>query len=551
MLAKFSVRKPFTVLVAVVLVIVLGVVSFQNMTPDLLPEIELPYVVVMTTYVGATPETVEREVTRPVEQSLSTLDHVDTVTSTSGANFSVVFLQFTDDADLDYAALAIREKLTQLQGSWSDDIGTPSILKISPDLLPVSVAAVSRDGYDTVALSSLVEEDLLTRLEGVEGVASVNPSGLIRNVIEVHIDEERIAEVNEKLRAEVERQMTEKAEELKSQRAELQDKLDELSDGESQLAEGKDELTRQQESVAAELAEAQAELDRQKQTLLQGKMELLNGIAEVEAQTKSVEQTLQTVRNLQSNVEKAEFALSQAQTAQESLTQLQDAVTQLTQARAAMIAAAGQMGMDEAAAEAYLRENSPEFAQLEEGLAHIDEVLAAAGTSREALPQAIETAAAGARAAESGLRTLDEALAAQGLTRESLKTAISQAESGKAQLEATKKQLQASLEELEGRYPGLQFTEGLRRPALKELLRAGVDFASALEVACLPEIRAYLEEEAARRAAERLAQNAARAKENAVAAAGTAAYPSGAHAMTKKDRDEIVRRVLAGEEIRL
>lgn len=112
-------------------------------------------------------------------------------------------------------------------------------------------------------------------------------------------------------------------------------------------------------------------------------------------------------------------------------------------------------------------------------------------------------------------------------------------------------QWRGSLEELEGRYPGLQFTEGLRRPALKELLRAGVDFASALEVACLPEIRAYLEEEAARRAAERLAQNAARAKENAVAAAGTAAYPSGAHAMTKKDRDEIVRRVLAGEEIRL
>ena len=110
MLAKFSVRKPFTVLVAVVLVIVLGVVSFQNMTPDLLPEIELPYVVVMTTYVGATPETVEREVTRPVEQSLSTLDHVDTVTSTSGANFSVVFLQFTDDAGEADAAAGVLER---------------------------------------------------------------------------------------------------------------------------------------------------------------------------------------------------------------------------------------------------------------------------------------------------------------------------------------------------------------------------------------------------------------------------------------------------------
>ena len=164
MLSKFSVRKPFTVLVAVILVIVLGVVSYMNMTPDLLPEIELPYVVVMTTYVGATPEAVESEVTRPIERSLSTLDNVDNITSTSGANYSVVFLQFTGDADLEYAALAIREKLTQLSGSWSDDVGIPTIMKISPDLMPVSVAAVSREGYDTVALSSFVEDELLTRL---------------------------------------------------------------------------------------------------------------------------------------------------------------------------------------------------------------------------------------------------------------------------------------------------------------------------------------------------------------------------------------------------
>ncbi|MDD3169103.1 MAG: efflux RND transporter permease subunit, partial [Eubacteriales bacterium] len=91
MFSKYSVRKPFTVLVAVILVVVLGVVSYMNMTPDLLPKINLPYVVVMTTYVGATPETVESEVTRPIEQSLSTLDDVDTITSTSGASYSVVF----------------------------------------------------------------------------------------------------------------------------------------------------------------------------------------------------------------------------------------------------------------------------------------------------------------------------------------------------------------------------------------------------------------------------------------------------------------------------
>ena len=77
MFSKFSVKKPLTVLVGVVIALVLGVVAFTRMTPDLLPNINLPYEVIITAYPGATPEQVEQEVTRPIEQAMATLDHVE------------------------------------------------------------------------------------------------------------------------------------------------------------------------------------------------------------------------------------------------------------------------------------------------------------------------------------------------------------------------------------------------------------------------------------------------------------------------------------------
>ena len=101
MFSKFSVKKPLTVLVGVVIALVLGVVAFTRMTPDLLPNINLPYAVIITAYPGATPEQVEQEVTRPIEQAMATLDHVEEITSVSRENSSQVMLQLTDDANMD------------------------------------------------------------------------------------------------------------------------------------------------------------------------------------------------------------------------------------------------------------------------------------------------------------------------------------------------------------------------------------------------------------------------------------------------------------------
>ena len=97
MLSKFSVKKPYTILVGVIMAIVLGVVSLTRMTTDLLPNISLPYVIVMTTYVGASPETVEMVVTKPVESAMATISNIEGISSVSSENYSVVIMEFAQE----------------------------------------------------------------------------------------------------------------------------------------------------------------------------------------------------------------------------------------------------------------------------------------------------------------------------------------------------------------------------------------------------------------------------------------------------------------------
>ena len=97
MLSKFSVKKPYTVLVGIVLIIVLGIVSFTNMTTDLLPDINMPYAVVITTYPGASPSQVEEVVSKPVEQAMATVSNIQNVQSISSENMSMVVLGESGD----------------------------------------------------------------------------------------------------------------------------------------------------------------------------------------------------------------------------------------------------------------------------------------------------------------------------------------------------------------------------------------------------------------------------------------------------------------------
>ena len=268
MMAKFSVKKPMTVFVCMVLIILLGVVSFTRMTPDLLPNLDFPYVVIVTSYPGASPEQVETEVTRAIEQSVATLENISDMQSTSSENVSMVMLEFNEDANMDATTMNIREKLDQLRGSWSDKVGQPYILKMNPNMLPVNVSAVAREGYSTVELSAFVEEVLLPQLEGTEGVASISTSGMVAQQLHVVFREDLIDALNDRIRAAIDEKFLEAEEEIADGRAELEDGKKKLASGQQMLNQGKQELETAASEAEQQFDAAEAELQAKQSELL-------------------------------------------------------------------------------------------------------------------------------------------------------------------------------------------------------------------------------------------------------------------------------------------
>ena len=192
MLSKFSVKKPYTVVVGVVLIIVLGVVSFTKMTVDLLPSMNLPYAIVMTTYPGASPEQIEEVVTKPVEQTMATVSNIKNIMSMSSENASTVMLEFEQTANMDSATIEMRESLDQIKGFWPDEVTNPMIIKLNPDMMPVLVAAVSADGETSTQVSKTIEDEVIPEIESVEGVASVPAVGNIEETVEITLNDDKI-----------------------------------------------------------------------------------------------------------------------------------------------------------------------------------------------------------------------------------------------------------------------------------------------------------------------------------------------------------------------
>ena len=231
-MAKFSVKKPLTVFVVVLAVIVLGVVSYLKMTPDLIPNMDFPYVIIVTTDPGASPEAVESDITKPMEQSMATLDQIKEVTSTSKNSVSMVLLEFEDGVNMDTISVDIQQKISVLQGQWDDMVGTPYVLKINPSVLPVMVAAVSREGMDVYDLSDLVTDELTGKLEGISGVASVSVSGAVTREAHVILDQQKMDKLSATLEDAVKKQ-------LKKAETKLRDAEKKIEDGQSALNSAK------------------------------------------------------------------------------------------------------------------------------------------------------------------------------------------------------------------------------------------------------------------------------------------------------------------------
>ncbi len=199
LLSQFSVKKPYTVIVAVIIVIMLGVVSVMNMSADLLPSMNLPYAIVSTTYIGASPDEVELIVTKPIEQSMSSISNIKSVSSVSNENMSVVILEFTQTANMDSAVIEMRESLDLISAYMPDGVGSPMIIKLNPDMMPVMVLSAAVEGQKINESSKFLENSIIPELESVEGIASVSPTGLIESDIHVILRETKIEEVNKKI----------------------------------------------------------------------------------------------------------------------------------------------------------------------------------------------------------------------------------------------------------------------------------------------------------------------------------------------------------------
>lgn len=278
MLSKFSVKKPYTVLVAVVLAVVLGVVSFTRMTTDLLPNISLPYVIVMTTYPGASPETVETVVTKPVESSMATVSNIESISSVSSENYSMVILEFSQSTDMNAVSLEIRENLDQIKSYWDDSVGNPIIMKLNPDMLPVMIAAVGGNNMDSAQVTSLTENTIIPELESIEGVASASATGLLEESVNVVIRQEKIDAINEQVFGSIDVEIDEAKEELNESKQEVYDGQTELANAKQELEDSKQKLVDSQQ----ELEDSRKELEDGKQKLADGRTEIAENKTKLE-----------------------------------------------------------------------------------------------------------------------------------------------------------------------------------------------------------------------------------------------------------------------------
>lgn len=251
---KQSVKKPFAILVAVIVVMMLAAVSLTRMTTDLLPTISTPYMMVITTYPGASPERVEMDVTEPLEGVLSTVTGVENFSSSSAENYSMIMLEFEESTDMDSALVKVNTAIDTVEGSLPDLCSTPSLMEISMDMMATMYVAVDRDDMDIYQLTDYVNDTLSPYLQRRSGVASVSPLGLVEESVEIRLNQEKVDEVNRRLSRTVEDQLAEAE-------AELEDAQAEIDDGKAQLDSGESQLAAAQQSTSQQLGEATRQMN--------------------------------------------------------------------------------------------------------------------------------------------------------------------------------------------------------------------------------------------------------------------------------------------------
>ncbi len=499
MLGKFSVKKPYTVLVAVVLVIVLGVVSFTKMSTDLLPSISLPYVIVMTPYPGASPETVEMVVTKPVEASMATVSNIEGISSVSSENYSTVILEFAQSTDMNAVSLEIRENLDQIKSYWDDSVGSPIIMKLNPDMLPIMIAAVGNTQMTDAQVSEMTQNLVIPELESIEGVASASATGLFEESVNVIIRQEKIDTINKQVFAYID---------------------DEMKDAEQELADGRQEIYDGQE----ELAEARTELEESKQELLDSQQELDENAIELEDGKQKIEDGKAEIADNKARLEegKAELANKKGETT----AQLAAAETEILTAKADLEATKMHLTLELATAKTTIETSQNLISQIDAGLQKYNEAVAAAdsakgtvtglisavdalpaGTTLDNLPDEVKMAILQiiqqADFTGTDTNTVKQALNAKVQEIDAQKAAavaafggedaIASMQEQKAQLTATIQMQQAAVSAMESQLPAIEENVSQLDAALNQLyqgnLTAAIEFANAQTTISMGELQ--------------------------------------------------------------
>ncbi len=182
-----AVRKPISTVLIFVMVMILGAFSLKNLAIDMYPEMDLPAISVITTYPGANASDIETNVTRVLEDNLNTVENLKEITSRSEDNFSMISLEFEWGTDLDVAANDIRDAVDRTRSLLPDEVDDPTIYKFSSSMIPVMVLSVTADdSYN--GLYKLLDEQLVNRLNRVEGVGSVSMMGAPVREVQVDVD---------------------------------------------------------------------------------------------------------------------------------------------------------------------------------------------------------------------------------------------------------------------------------------------------------------------------------------------------------------------------
>lgn len=460
MFSKFSVKKPYTVVVGVVLIIILGVVTFMNMTVDLLPNMNMPYAIVMTSYPGASPEEVETVVTKPVEQAMATVSNINAIQSTSSENMSTVMLEFVQTANMDSATIEMREMLDQIKGYWPDTVASPIIMKLNPSMMPVLIAAVSSENENPANTSRVIEEKVLPDIESVEGVASVTTYGGIEETIQITVNEKKIDNLNGKVTAKLNEQFDEAS--------------SALEDAKAQVENGKSALKAGQSQAAGQLGQAESQISVKAEELKQAQLEIKEKLAELKMGETQISQSLLIIQTSKAALQSQ---LIQLETVKAGEEQIRQEFAELSQKNPAELTEEEQARLVELTAQiAVLESYDVTKAQLEEGIAKIAEQEASIQAQKEQLASGKTQLQAMQEQVNAGAMTLAEARgqlssaqlqAAAGLSEGSAQLAVGEAaiKQQEAQIEGAKEEAKASAD-----------VTGLLTPEMVKTLLAAENF---------------------------------------------------------------------------